>query len=65
MFNSADGRWEMTMKTKAVLMWNGRVKWTPPGTMKSFCTMDVRYFPFDEQRCHMKFGSWTYNKDEV
>jgi len=27
--------------------------------------MDVNYFPFDEQRCTMSYGSWTYNGDEV
>lgn len=24
-----------------------------------------QYFPFDQQKCVMKFGSWTYNGDEV
>jgi len=32
---------------------------------KSSCTIDVKYFPFDEQRCLMKFGSWTFNGDQV
>ena len=32
---------------------------------QSTCSIDVTYFPFDEQKCTMKFGSWTYNKDEV
>ena len=27
--------------------------------------MDVEYFPFDEQTCVMKFGSWTYNGFKV
>ena len=27
--------------------------------------MDVEYFPFDKQSCLMKFGSWTYNGNEV
>ena len=25
----------------------------------------VANYPFDEQRCHMKFGSWTYNGEEL
>ncbi|KAL0155540.1 hypothetical protein M9458_049803, partial [Cirrhinus mrigala] len=24
------------------------------------CYIDVRWFPFDVQRCDLKFGSWTY-----
>jgi len=27
--------------------------------------MDVKYFPFDEQRCNMSYGSWTYDGNEV
>ena len=22
---------------------------------------DITWFPFDDQNCEMKFGSWTYN----
>ena len=31
----------------------------------AFCQMDVEYFPFDEQTCVMKFGSWTYDGFQV
>lgn len=27
----------------------------------STCNVDVRWFPFDIQKCEMKFGSWTYD----
>lgn len=30
------------------------------GIFKSTCYIDVRWFPFDVQRCELKFGSWTY-----
>lgn len=33
--------------------------------LQSSCTIDVRYFPFDQQTCIMKFGSWTFNGDQV
>ena len=27
--------------------------------------MDITYFPFDTQRCSLKFGSWTYHGKEI
>ena len=39
--------------------------WIPPAIYKSSCTIDVQYFPFDQQECEMKFGSWTFNGDQV
>ena len=37
----------------------------PCSIYKSSCTLDVNYFPFDEQRCNMSYGSWTYDGNEV
>jgi nicotinic acetylcholine receptor len=34
-------------------------------TLQSSCTIDVTYFPFDQQTCLLKFGSWTFNGDQV
>lgn len=51
--------------TKAVLHHNGKVVWSPPAIFKSSCEIDVRYFPFDQQNCFMKFGSWTYDGYQV
>lgn len=31
------------------------------GILKSTCYIDVRWFPFDVQKCNLKFGSWTHN----
>lgn len=33
--------------------------------LESSCEMNVEYFPYDEQSCFMKFGSWTYNGAQV
>jgi len=62
---SADGEYGVTTMTKAVLHSNGTVNWTPPAIFKSSCEIDVRYFPFDQQTCFMKFGSWTYDGFQV
>lgn len=62
---SADGNFEVTLATKATLNYTGRVEWRPPAIYKSSCEIDVEYFPFDEQTCVMKFGSWTYDGFQV
>ncbi|BHF64788.1 Neuronal acetylcholine receptor subunit [Sparganum proliferum] len=48
-----------------VLSSNGDVLWIPPAIFKSSCQIDVRYFPFDQQTCQIKLGSWTYNRKQV
>lgn len=55
----------MTLATKATLNYTGRVEWRPPAIYKSSCEIDVEYFPFDQQTCVMKFGSWTYDGFQV
>ena len=62
---SADGNFEVTLATKVTLFHNGFVHWKPPAIYHSSCEMDVEYFPFDEQTCVMKFGSWTYDGFQV
>ncbi|XP_033029723.1 neuronal acetylcholine receptor subunit beta-3 [Lacerta agilis] len=65
LFENADGRFEGSLMTKAIVKYNGIVVWTPPASYKSSCTMDVTFFPFDRQNCSMKFGSWTYDGNMV
>ncbi|KAL4660658.1 neuronal acetylcholine receptor subunit alpha-5-like [Arapaima gigas] len=64
LFDNADGRFESTV-TKAVVKYDGTVSWTPPANYKSTCAIDVTFFPFDQQNCTMKFGSWTYDGSQV
>lgn len=33
--------------------------------LRSSCKIDVTYFPFDDQVCTLKFGSWTYSGLQV
>ncbi|KAJ0002976.1 hypothetical protein NQD34_008125 [Periophthalmus magnuspinnatus] len=61
LYENADGRFEGSLMTKAIVKYNGAITWTPPASYKSACTMDVTFFPFDRQNCTMKFGSWTYD----
>ena len=65
MLCSADGKYEVSYKPNVVVYQDGTIMWIPPAIYKSSCPIDVRYFPFDEQECTMKFGSWTFDKYQV
>lgn len=59
--SSADGKYEITTLTKATVFYNGTVLWMPPALYMTSCRIDVEFFPYDEQVCSMRFGSWTYD----
>ncbi|XP_052101769.1 acetylcholine receptor subunit alpha-like [Mytilus californianus] len=65
LYNNADGNYEVTLMTKATLHPDGKVVWEPPAIYKSSCIIDVEFFPFDVQTCDMRFGSWTYDGNQV
>ncbi|XP_072918335.1 neuronal acetylcholine receptor subunit alpha-2-like [Hemitrygon akajei] len=65
LYNNADGDFAVTRLTKAQLFHTGRIRWVPPAIYKSSCHIDVTFFPFDQQNCTMKFGSWTFDKAKI
>jgi len=65
LFNNADGNYEVRYKSNVLIYPDGEVLWIPPAIYQSSCTIDVTYFPFDQQTCIMKFGSWTFTGDQV
>lgn len=65
MYNSADEGFDGTYATNVVVRSNGSCLYVPPGIFKSTCKIDITWFPFDDQRCEMKFGSWTYDGFQV
>ena len=62
---SADDFTDGFMQSKAMVTYEGQVFWPPPAKLRSSCKIDITYFPFDDQKCHMKFGSWTYDGFQV
>ncbi|XP_028409509.1 acetylcholine receptor subunit alpha-like [Dendronephthya gigantea] len=48
------------LQTKLVITKDGNFTWKAPVTLNSHCTIDVADFPFDEQKCYVAIGSWTY-----
>ena len=58
---SADIRLKEQRRALAVVSSDGTVLWIPMSIFKSTCSIDITHFPFDEQTCFLKFGSWTYD----
>merc|ERR1719270_1429478 len=61
MYNSASESFDGTYPTNVVVTSSGSCTYIPPGIFMSTCKIDITWFPFDDQNCEMKFGSWTYN----
>ncbi|GFR71199.1 neuronal acetylcholine receptor subunit alpha-10, partial [Elysia marginata] len=53
------------MKSLAMVHEDGNVFWPPIVRMRSSCKMDITYFPFDDQLCSLKLGSWAYDGFQV
>ncbi|KAI3383099.1 hypothetical protein SNEBB_006675 [Seison nebaliae] len=46
----------------AIVQNNGTVFWgTPMAKMRMRCRMTIHWFPFDEQKCDLMFGSWSHS----
>ncbi|XP_067829380.1 neuronal acetylcholine receptor subunit beta-4-like [Heptranchias perlo] len=65
LYNNADGTYEVSLYSNAIIWCNGSIYWLPPAIYKSACKIEVKHFPFDQQNCTMKFRSWTYDHTEI
>ncbi|KAJ1373026.1 hypothetical protein KIN20_035352 [Parelaphostrongylus tenuis] len=61
LYNNADGEPHITIMSDALVYHNGLIVWKPPSIYKSFCPINIEYFPYDSQSCSLKFGGWSYN----
>ncbi|XP_062385709.1 cholinergic receptor, nicotinic, alpha 11 [Sardina pilchardus] len=61
LYNSADDKFDSMFKTNVLCNSSGFCEYLPPGIFMSTCNVDVRWFPFDIQKCELKFGSWTFD----
>ncbi|OWF52825.1 neuronal acetylcholine receptor subunit alpha-10-like [Mizuhopecten yessoensis] len=65
LYNNAAEYTDGVMPANAMVKNNGDVFWPVPTKLQSSCKVDVTYFPFDDQSCRLKFGSWTYDGYQV
>ncbi|XP_060531973.1 acetylcholine receptor subunit alpha-type acr-16-like [Cylas formicarius] len=65
LYNSATSTPLSHYNTHCIVYDNGEVLWVPPVQFSVLCNLNLKYWPFDTQECKMKFGSWTYNGDQI
>jgi len=59
-YNSVERKF--TARTDTIVLYKGgTTTWVPPYKIKSTCKADKIWYPFDDQKCNIKMGSWTYN----
>ncbi|CAH1124213.1 unnamed protein product [Ceutorhynchus assimilis] len=66
LYNNADPQYiSSVINTNVIVSSNGEVVWLSHGIYRSSCDINVEYFPFDVQSCHMKWSSWTYDGYQI
>ncbi|XP_076465482.1 neuronal acetylcholine receptor subunit alpha-10-like [Babylonia areolata] len=65
LYNSVEDYTDGYMQALAMVRHTGHVFWPPIVKFHSTCQIDITYFPFDDQVCTMKLGSWAYDGLQV
>ena len=63
--SSADDRLEEQRGALVNVFHDGTVLWMPQAILRSTCEFNTKFFPFDENECHLKFGSWTHDGNQL
>ncbi|XP_033762344.1 neuronal acetylcholine receptor subunit beta-3-like [Pecten maximus] len=53
------------LASKAEIMADGKVEWFPADSFVVTCEVDITYYPFDTQTCHMEFEIWDEPSSKV
>ena len=54
-----------TLKGGLNLYNSGLIMWSNPAIYSYSCSLELHFFPFDEQTCTMKFSSWIYDNSQL
>ncbi|KAM3823436.1 acetylcholine receptor subunit epsilon isoform 2-T2 [Vipera latastei] len=63
--NNIDGQFEVAYSANVLIFPEGNLYWLPPAIFRSFCPIEVTFFPFDWQNCSLVFRSKTHNAREI
>ena len=65
LYNTAERPMSELDYPKANVYSDGSIFWSRPGLIKSTCIFNLTYFPYDQQTCKLKFGSWAYDDKDI
>ena len=64
-YNTANNPMSQLAYTHATVYPTGDVLLSRPGIITSTCSFDLSDFPYDQQVCALKFGSWAYSSKRL
>ncbi|XP_067044983.1 neuronal acetylcholine receptor subunit alpha-9-like [Acropora muricata] len=56
---------EDVLDNQVQVQFNGHVRLLLPAVLSVSCIMDMSMYPFDTQRCNLRFGTWAYTTDDL
>lgn len=66
LYNSAMGNNVDSFGSTHLIVHNdGTILWVPPALLRSFCSLDLHYWPFDTHECRLVLGSWVLNGYQI
>ena len=64
LYNTAEQPLSQLDYSHVSVSYNGYILWSRPGIVVSTCFFDLKDFPYDQQVCELKFGSWSYHGEQ-
>ncbi|XP_067937010.1 acetylcholine receptor subunit alpha-like 1 [Watersipora subatra] len=65
LYNSVEDMKGGYMQALAMVSHTGNVFWPPIVKFNGACEITIKYFPFDDQQCKLKLGTWSYDVYQV
>jgi len=62
---SVDKEYGASFETSLVVKSNGSIIYVTPGVFVTSCKVNLLFYPFDYQKCDLKFASWTLDAAKV
>ena len=59
--NARDGQFGQAFAVNVGVRASGDIEWLPPALYKAACSINVKLFPFDKQKCRLIFRSTDYD----